>query len=323
MAESERGAMQHTYFVAGAGSIGRRHHGNLEQLGAKAVLLPWRDLSLDGLRERLRAVDKAALVVATATPVRLELISLAADLRVPVYVEKPLAYRQETLDAIFDAAAPIAGRSVLGLMMRYHPALRALHDRATPAYGFDLEIGHDVRQWRVNWRFADSYAARAEGGGVLLDLCHEIDMAHCLFPGVGIRAVDSVGHRDFPGVDFATRIALAAKGGPLGTVSMDYLSPKSLRMLRLRGRDEVIELDFLEPRERRWSGGEETERRWTFERNDMFLDLMRDFIALVEGSETSGNPLLPRLDRVYDSAALVAAAWEAREFHGVLTGGFE
>jgi hypothetical protein len=60
----------------------------------------------------------------------------------------------------------VAERSVLGFMMRYHPALRALAEADwSDAYGFHFEIGHDVRQWRKNWRFADSYAARAEGGG--------------------------------------------------------------------------------------------------------------------------------------------------------------
>lgn len=315
--------MGHQYFVVGAGSIGRRHHSNLEALGATAHLLPWRDVDLTELTGRLTAAGEAAVVIATATQVRLELIALCAALNVPVYVEKPLAYRLEALDRMFDVAAPVAGRSVVGLMMRYHPAFRAQLEAGIDAYGFDFEIGHDVRQWRQNWRFADSYAARAEGGGVLLDLCHEIDMAHCLFPGLGILSVECIGHRDFPGVDFATRISMAADGGPIGTVAMDYLSPRSTRQMRLRGRDEVVELDLLACREVRFAGSECRERRWAFERNDMFLELMRDFMALVEGRATSGNPLLPRLDRMYESAALTAAAWEAREFHGMLEGGFE
>ena len=315
--------MGHQYFVVGAGSIGRRHHSNLEALGAQAHLLPWREVDLTELAGRLKTAGEAAVVIATATQVRLELIALCAALNVPFYVEKPLAYRLEALDQIFDVAAPVAGRSVVGLMMRYHPAFLAQIEAGIDAYGFDLEIGHDVRQWRQNWRFADSYAARAEGGGVLLDLCHEIDMAHCLCPGLGILSVDCIGHADFPGVDFATRISMAAEGGPVGTVATDYLSPRSTRQLRLRGRDEVVDLDLLACREVRFAEGETREHIWDFERNDMFLELMRDFMALVEGRATSGNPLLPRFDRMYDSAALIAAAWEAREFHGVLKGGFE
>ena len=311
------------YFVVGAGSIGTRHHGNLDALGADVELLGWRGLDLDGLEARLAAADRAAMVIATATQVRFELIALCARLDVPFYVEKPLAFRLADLDRIYDAAAPVAARSMVGFMMRYHPAFRALVEAPVGApYGFLLEIGHDVRQWRQNWRFGDSYASEPEGGGVLLDLCHELDMAHCLFPKAGLSAVDSIGHADFPGVDFSTRVTLAQAGGPVGTVAMDYLSPKSLRRVSIRGRDEVVELDLLGPSWERATGDARMSRNWTFERNDMFLGIMADFMALVEGAAPSGNPLMPRLDRVYDSSALIARAWEARAFHGAIEGGF-
>ena len=240
---------------------------------------------------------------------------------VPIYVEKPLAYRVADLDEIMSLAAPIAERSVLGLMMRYHPAIRWLAGERPEAYGFYMEIGHDVRQWRQNWRFGDSYAAKPEGGGVLLDLCHEIDMAACLFPGLSIASVDCVGHENFPGIDFATRITLARKG-MTGTVAMDYLSPESIRRMSIRGRDEVLDLDLLGPSARHWRNGDSETKDWHFERNDMFLGLMSDFMALAEARAPSDNPLLPRLDRVAESTRLTAEAWEARNFHGTLKGGF-
>ena len=45
-------------------------------------------------------------------------------------------------------------------------------------------------------------------------------------------------------------------------------------------------------------------------------------IALAEDRAPSGNPLLPRLDRVSESNALIAAAWDARNFTGQIEGGF-
>ncbi len=315
--------MTSEYFVIGAGSIGNRHHGNLTALGANSRLMGWRGLNLAALESEMTSCDAPAMVIATATPIRLELIELCARIGAPFYVEKPLAFRRADLDRIYTVAAPVAERSVVGFMMRYHPALLALVANPVAAYGFMMEIGHDVRQWRQNWRFADSYAASAEGGGVLLDLCHELDMAHCLFPAAGIRAVDSIGHIDFPGVDFATRVTLSDFNGPTGTVSMDYLSPKSLRRTAIRGRDTVVDMDFLIPRETRCSGGEDVVTDWTFDRNDMFLGLMGDFMALVEGRAPSDNPLLPRFDRVYDSCALIADAWEGRQFTSQIEGGME
>lgn len=309
------------YVVIGSGSIGRRHAGNLKALGREVRALSWRALLPGDLETALEGA--AGAVIATASQIRLELVQLCAARDVPVYIEKPLAFRQDELAALLEAARPIAARSVAGYMMRYHPAFLAqLETPVTEPYGFAFEIGHDVRQWRPNWRFADSYAARREGGGVLLDLCHELDMAHVLFPAARLGAVECIGHADFPGVDFATRIGLQGEGGLIGTVAMDYLSPKSIRRMALRGRDQVVDLDFGALREERSDGGETVARTWQFDRNDMFLDLMRDFIALAEGGQVSDNPVLPRLDRVAESAGLVAQAWEARRFIGETEGEF-
>ncbi len=307
-----------TYLVIGSGSIGTRHHANLTALGAEARLLPWRGLDLTELKAAMR--DATGAVIATATDIRLPLIEMAAEADLPLYIEKPLAFRPSDVATLYDVAAGIASRSVLGYMMRYHPVIRAVHAERPDLYGFTLQIGHDVRQWRANWRFADSYAARAEGGGVLLDLCHEIDLAACFVPDLQVTGVDCVGHADFPGVDFATRIGLA--GSATGTVAMDYLSPVFARRTVLEGRAARWELDLLASRADRMTGEGTDSQTYPFERNDMFLDLMRDFMALAEGRAPSDNPLLPRLDLCRASAELVASAWDKRTFHGTLTGGF-
>ena len=305
--------MRQRYIVIGSGSIGKRHYENIETLGAEGVLLPWRGLDFRRLERNLQ--DAAGAVIATATDVRLELVKLCASLGTAVFVEKPLAFRSAGLESLLKAAKPVAERSVAGFMMRYHPALKALVQDPVEAFRFSMEVGHDVRRWRQDWSFSRSYAARPNGGGVLLDLCHEIDTATWLFPGLGLGEVACIGHTRFPGVDFATRIRLRREG-LVGDVAMDYLSPKSVRRLSVRGRNGGLDLDLVSGREIRWQGTRETERHWASERNMMFLDLMRDFMALAEGREPLENPLLPRLDLVGESAALVARAWEARRFHG-------
>ncbi|MCU0828625.1 MAG: hypothetical protein MUE52_14765 [Tabrizicola sp.] len=267
--------------VIGSGSIGRRHHDNLQVLGASSRLVSWREAGLGGSLAAM--TDAEAVVVATATDVRLPLIEAAAARGLPMYVEKPLAFRPDEVEAIALAAAPVADRSMLGYMMRYHPAVRALAGMdLSDVFQFALTIGHDVTQWRANWRFSDSYAARAEGGGVLLDLCHELDLAVCLFPGLEVTRVECIGHPGFPGADFASRISLRCQG-LVGDVSMDYLTPLLHRRTMLRG----------------------TER-------------MQDF-DLAFGGALSDNPLMPRLDLCLPSARLVADAWSQRSFIGEIT----
>ena len=303
--------------VIGSGSIGRRHHDNLRALGAEPRLLSWREAGLDGALAAM--ADAEAVVIATATSIRLPLIKAAAARGLPMYIEKPLAFRSEEVEAIAAVSAPIASRSMLGYMMRYHPAVRALAGTdLSDAFQFALTIGHDVTQWRANWRFSDSYAAKADGGGVLLDLCHELDLAACLFPGVSVTQVESLGHPGFPEVDFASRVSLAAQG-LVGDVSMDYLTPLLHRRTMVRGTERMQDFDFAGQVYRVTEPSGPRLLDLPLERNAMFLDAMRDFLALASGGETSGNPLMPRLDLCLASARLVADAWSKRVFVGQIT----
>jgi predicted dehydrogenase len=299
--------------VLGTGSIGRRHAANLETLGAKAVPVSMRET---GLARALKRIAEGAdgAVIATETALRLPFVEAAAAKGIPLYIEKPLAPEPAALAALYAAAQPIASRSLAGFMMRYHPAFRHLASAdLSSTYAYRFEIGHDVTQWRANWRFSESYAARPEGGGVLLDLCHELDMAHCLFPGA-LGAVECLGHKRYPGIDMATRIT---RNGPaLGTVAMDYLSPVSTRRIEIAGRGRRILFDLIAGR---YEDGART-LDFPFARNDMFLAAMRDFLALAQGRAPSAVEHLPRLDLARPASEEIAAARAARHFVGDIPG---
>lgn len=302
--------------VAGAGSIGRRHAENLAALGAEVTLRGWRGWGLTGLEADLAGHD--ALVVATATDLRLPLIEIAARMGKPLFIEKPLAFQRAELEAIAEATQAVADRSMLGYMMRYHPAFRVLAQAdLSDIFQFSLTIGHDVTQWRQNWRFSESYAARAEGGGVLLDLCHELDMAACLFPGLAPVMVEAQGHAAYPGVDVASRISLR-NTQVTGEVTMDYLTPKMHRQAILRGTRARHHFDYVAQDYRSETFDGVTQHDRPLERNAMFMAISRDFLALVEGRATSDVEHLPRLDLALPSARLVADCWQARSFIGTI-----
>ena len=303
--------------VIGAGSVGRRHFENLGTLGVATELIGWRGFSAGMLSKRLAKGDVQGVVIATATQIRLDVIAVCAAADVAFYVEKPLAYDPAELALIAQAAAPVAERSVVGFMMRYHPAFRYLATAdLLDTYRFGFEIGHDVTQWRQNWRFSESYAAKPVGGGVLLDLCHELDMAACLFPGLTLAGVDSLGHAAYPGVDMASLIRLTS-GGVKGDVAMDYLAPVSTRRIALRGVDRLHDFDLAAGRYVITGKGAQV-LEFPFQRNDMFLSAMGDFLALVQGKAPSNVEHLPRFDLALPSCALIARAWQLRRFTGTI-----
>ena len=302
-----------TIAVIGAGSIGTRHAANLNTLGVDVVQIPWREFDAAQFSARR---DLDGVVIATSTSIRLELVTLCAQMNLPFYAEKPLAWTTALVDEIHEVATPVAERSMIGFMMRYHPAVRALAEKdLSNIYSFTMEIGHDVRQWRPNWSFSASYAAKPEGGGVLLDLSHEIDLAVALFPNMDLQSSTCLGHAEFPGVDFATKLELTSQRGLFGSVNLDYLSPVSVRKSQFHGLTQSWELDFGVPELATRTPAGRQAVTYDFERNDMFLDAMRDFLALVSGKATA-NPLAPRFDRMFETSSMIARAWCARKFVG-------
>ena len=310
--------MAFTYFVVGSGSIGRRHFANLKTMGKSAELLSWRRFGAQGITQKLASrTGNAAVIIATATDIRAELVAICAAHLAPMYIEKPLAFTRADFDKIYSINADLQKRSMVGFMLRYHPLTDFLVSfTGQRFFRLHLEIGHDVRQWRENWRFAESYAARAQGGGVLLDLCHEIDLIGLICPDLTLRDVTSIGHSAFPGVDIASTLALVSDAGTTGTVSMDYLSPVLKRGGSLTGDAQNITFDFVTNTATVATAKGVQDHNFNTERNGMFEKIMQDFVTLAEDTGDTTHDKVPRMDSVKTSCERIVDAWERRDFIG-------
>lgn len=307
------------YFVIGAGSIGQRHFSNLQQLGANAQLFSWRKMNTKSVLAKIyEAGTKAAVVIATSTDIRLPLILDCAKEGASLYIEKPIAFKHGDLKEIFALPGEVQSRSVAGFMMRYHPIVKTLLDFQNECFfRGNFEVGHDVRQWRQDWNFGASYASKSSGGGVLLDLCHEIDIAHLLLKEPRIESVKSMADKSFPSIDLATQVTLLEKSGGVFNVNLDYMASSLIRRGTLVGATTQVEYDIAKGFLRITRNGSMKEMNFEFDRNQMFLNFMIDFMNLAEGEPTQ-NPYIPRLDNVEKICFEIAKAWERREFLGHL-----
>ena len=305
------------YFVIGSGSIGRRHADNLARLGANVVLCPWRGIDLEDVLSEIASCNgRSGVIIATATKTRLPLILQCAAAGAALYIEKPIAFRASDLREIFTLPESVLCRSVAGFMMRYHPIVDQL-TRSVPAhfYGAAFHVGHDIKQWRANWSFSDSYASDPDGGGVLLDLCHEIDLADLLCGPTELQSVNSIEHSNFAGIDLVSTINLLGPKGQSILVAMDYLAPSLIRRGHIRGLNDEINFDLAKSSFSHLTKSGCITKHVEETRNKMFLNLMLDFMALAEGRKTT-NPNIPRLDRVKHTCELIGKAWEMRSFTG-------
>ena len=314
--------MEHNYqyFVVGKGSIGIRHANNLKKLGANVKSYSWREFDERTFLDNIKKYgDRAAIIVATATQVRLPLIKKCSRYGAALYIEKPLAFKEKDVLEIYKLPKNIIQRSMVGFMMRYHPVIKkALDIPMTKIFRGYFEVGSDVKAWRNNWNFEKSYAANPIGGGVLLDLCHEIDIAQLLCGDAEIKSVRATSHPTIKNIDVACDIDFGNANGLNYRVSMDYLAPTLVRTGKIVSTEAVISYDIAKGELASFSAKSEDIFRFEISRNKMFLECMSDFMALVEGRPTS-HPYIPVLPSVFSVCLKIAQAWERREFDSRLS----
>ena len=302
--------------VFGAGSIGNRHANNVIQLGHHCELFGFRETAEPERVLANGAFD--AVIVATSSQVRRELLLPCFQSLIPVYIEKPIAYDTETLELISSLPDNYLKTCFAGFMMRFHPLTEFLWGLDyNDVYSFTFEIGYDVTKWRQNWLFSQSYSSKKDGGGVLLDLCHELDMANLLFAPLKIKDVLSLDHKHYDGVDFSSVVTLCDGNNLFGTVSMDYVSPINRRKLIVRCKDFIDEVDFNEGTYKRMRSDDTLFKTFRYERNEMFIQSINAFFDGVRGNSHQ-NPLVPTLQSALPSCQLISDAWSRRAFVGSL-----
>lgn len=170
--------------VIGYGSIGARHARLLAARGDDVAVVSRRDVThapaFRDIKEAVRAFAPDYVVVASKTVEHRDDIEALsrAGFRGRLLIEKP----------VYDSGAenpPEGFDSVkVAYNLRFHPALRRFRDivAGRRVHAATVYTGSYLPGWRPDGDYRRSYSAiRAEGGGVLRDLSHELDYAIWLF----------------------------------------------------------------------------------------------------------------------------------------------
>jgi predicted dehydrogenase len=320
--------------VVGTGSIGRRHIGNLLELGAEVHAFSHRGeaQSLDARVGRVADLDAAlqddfdAVVVANRTDQHMDVALKAARSGKHLFLEKPLAASLAGVDELQSLVRQHALVVEAGFMLRAHPNLLFIKDQLSR--GVLGEVWHmraAVGQWLPDWRPGTDHrqgygAFRALGGGVTFDLIHELDLVQWLLGPVQdvtamMRSADVLEIE----TEAVAQIGLQTASGALAQVHLDYLRPGYGREMEIVGRLGVLHWDYVggvvsletadaPPRElHRVPAG--------FVRNHLFLDHMRLFLQRLASPSTAALSPLP--DAVAALRLALAAHRSADQRHHV------
>ena len=270
--------------IAGLGSAGRRHLRNLRAVNDRAEItllrsfrstLPddeLRGLPVDTTIQEALARRPDAVIVATPTALHLDTALPAARAGCHLLIEKPVSHSLNGVEELRSTAASV----LVGFQYRFHPGLRRIRHLlhsvlAGQPWHASLEWGEYLPGWHPWEDYRHSYAARAElGGGVLLTLCHPFDYLRWLFGEVESVAATTSSQGGL-GIDVedTADIQLRFAGGASAQVHLDYLAQPPRHRLHLTGPAGALEWDLS-------ADGE---------RDAMFLEEMRHFVACLEGRE--------------------------------------
>lgn len=317
------------FLIVGCGSIGRRHLLNLRALGCNDIDVYSRDRFRGETLERELAVrafydlDEAlgrkpdAVFITNPTAFHIPTALRAAEVGCHLFIEKPLG---DSLTGVDGLCAEVERRrlvAMVGYNLRFHVGLQEMKKNiTTERIGRVLfaraQAGQYLPDWRPGKNYWDTYSSQANlGGGVVLDLSHELDYLYWLFgPAKSVTAVTkTLGSLEI-GVEDCASIVVEFRGGPPAEVHLDFLQPVPHRDCQIVGEKGILAWDYYTGTLTLETKGERQQEIMCFseyDRDEMYRGEMKHFLACILREE---QPHIP-LKQARDVLAIALAAKES------------
>jgi predicted dehydrogenase len=326
--------------IAGLGSIGRRHFRNLRVLGENDLVLlrshkaTLPDDELDGFPVEtdivcaLKNHHPNAVIVANPTSLHLDVAIPAAQAGCHILLEKPISGSLERIDQLEAEAKRSGSRILVGFQFRFHPTLRKAAELiATGELGKVITLHSHWGEYMPNWHpwedYRQTYAAREDlGGGVIRTLTHPLDYVRWLVGDVTeVRALSGHVSPLELDVEDVAEIGLRFDNGTIGSVHVNYVQRPPVHRLEIVGlsgtlrwdnADGVLYFYRMSQPFGEWSVNppapvvEQFAPPEGFERNVMFMEQMRHFLAVARGE---AEPVCT----LHDGIRAMELAMEARK----------
>ena len=181
--------------ILGLGSIGRRHATLLRQHFSHEVELvsmrthmgqELNDLGIPEISgwDEISAQRLDVALITNPTNMHIDTAIRCAERGLHLFIEKPIDCRLDGLDHLLRIVAERRLTAYVAYPMRFHPVVRELKSRLVgrKILHANMVCASFLPGWRPNQDHLKGYSAYwARGGGVFLDMSHEIDMAQYLF----------------------------------------------------------------------------------------------------------------------------------------------
>ena len=165
-----------------------------------------------------------------------------------LFIEKPLGSSTEDLDELLSVVKHKKVSSYVAYLLRFSPVILKIKELidAERFLHMQIEAGSFFPSWRPGRDHFKSYSASKElGGGILLDLSHELDYVHFLLGGIE-HIEGQCGRKSNVTVDsddYADMLVSAVKG--TANIHLSYFSHMNQRSIKVDLVGQTIMADLL------------------------------------------------------------------------------
>ena len=288
--------------VIGAGSIGRRHAANAATLADEAAIFDLNpELAVQADLQTFESLDSAlgwgadGIIIATPHTTHIELAHKAVESGAHALIEKPISNTIEGVEEFLDLAKEKNKSVYVVCNMRFHPAVKTLHEnlpRVGQTYYARAQYGNYLPNMRPDADYKKLYCAhKDQGGGVVLDVIHEIDYLTWFFGPISSIFCDGekCSDLDIDVEDYASIIA-RHENGVRTEIHMDYLQQCKRRGCEIVGSKGTLiwESEGKNPehcRVRFYDGDNKEWKTLLEEQIDIskpYMDLMESFVENIK-----------------------------------------
>ena len=205
--------------IIGLGSIAKKHITALRSLTEEFEVFALRS-SLDASKYEdvinIFNLDDTIFdfaIISNPTHLHFKYIKILASKLIPLFIEKPPVHSLDNLDEILNLVAKKKITTYIACNLRFHPCLKFLKekiDNENPRINeINVYCGSYLPEWRPGLDYKNIYSSNPKmGGGVHLDLFHEIDYVTWIFgqPKLYNSIKRSVSSLSIDSVDYANYI---------------------------------------------------------------------------------------------------------------------
>lgn len=172
--------------IIGYGSIAKKHVEALRRINTKWEFFALRHSTTSEKPDGINNIyewneipkDLSFVIISNPTSEHYKTILKTSELGVPIFIEKPPIAKLSDTDQVLKVIHENNCIAYCAFNLRFHPVIEWLKKNINPSDVIELTAycGSYLPDWRPNTDYRKTYSANNElGGGVHLDLIHELD----------------------------------------------------------------------------------------------------------------------------------------------------